>query len=159
VGDVLRWLLELRRKKIAVIIVHHSGRSGQTMRGTSRREDSAFWIIRLEEKADMADKRYGARFLSIFTKQRNTPEEIPGYEWSFQPDSNTGCIQVQFKEAAALDVVLQWIRDGLASCQDIARETGWSNGQVSKLAKKLTDSGKVMKKGREYLPSMRMPDR
>ena len=40
------WLLDLRRRKIAVVIVHHAGRSGE-MRGTSKREDNVFWIIRI----------------------------------------------------------------------------------------------------------------
>ncbi len=40
---MLPWLLDLRRRKIAVVIVHHAGRSGE-MRGTSKREDNVFWI-------------------------------------------------------------------------------------------------------------------
>lgn len=42
---VLPWLLALRRQRIAVIFIAHAGRNG-LMRGTSRREDAAFWIIR-----------------------------------------------------------------------------------------------------------------
>lgn len=38
---VNNWLLELRRLKIAVVILHHAGRSGE-MRGTSKREDNVF---------------------------------------------------------------------------------------------------------------------
>ena len=48
---VLPWLLELRRNHIAVGIVAHSGRNGN-MRGTSRREDAAFAVIRLDEACD-----------------------------------------------------------------------------------------------------------
>ena len=36
--SVLQWLLTLRRHRIAVEFVHHSGRNKETMRGTSRRE-------------------------------------------------------------------------------------------------------------------------
>ncbi|MEO8429343.1 MAG: AAA family ATPase, partial [Verrucomicrobiota bacterium] len=43
---VLPWLLELRRNRIAVVFIHHAGRSG-AMRGTSRREDAAFWVMQL----------------------------------------------------------------------------------------------------------------
>ena len=35
---LLNWLLELRRRRIAVIIVHHAGAAGQRMRGTTKRE-------------------------------------------------------------------------------------------------------------------------
>jgi RecA-family ATPase len=45
---VNNWLLDLRRRKIAVVIVHHAGRSGE-MRGTSKREDNVFWIIALDD--------------------------------------------------------------------------------------------------------------
>lgn len=41
---VLRWFLTLRRHRIAVVLIHHSGRNKETMRGTSRREDAAFWV-------------------------------------------------------------------------------------------------------------------
>src|SRR5690349_6525993 len=45
---VLSWLLDLRRRRIAVLIVHHAGRSG-FMRGTTKREDSLDWIIKVEK--------------------------------------------------------------------------------------------------------------
>ena len=48
---VLPWLLELRRNRIAVIIIAHAGRNG-FMRGTSRREDAANWIIQLTAAKD-----------------------------------------------------------------------------------------------------------
>jgi hypothetical protein len=148
---VLSWLMDLRRKKIAVIIIHHAGRGGREMRGTSRREDVAFWIIRLEEKPDITECRAGARFISVFTKQRNTPGEVPAYEWSIQPVEGTDQIRISFKEAASADIVLELIRDGLESCEDIAHETGLSKGQVSKIATKLTAERKVKKEGRRYL--------
>ena len=66
------WLLKLRRHKIAVVIVHHAGRSGLDLRGTSRREDDAFWIMRLEEPTDDGNAR-GAHFVTRFTKNRNAP--------------------------------------------------------------------------------------
>jgi putative DNA primase/helicase len=149
---VLGWLLTLRRKKIAVVIVHHAGRSGKEMRGTSRREDVAFWIVRLEEKADAAEKRYGARFVSVFTKQRNCPAEVPAYAWHIKPSENDGSIIVEWEEAAAEDVVLEWIKDGLERCEDIAKEMDISKGQISKLAKKLHKSGKIRIENRRYIP-------
>jgi RecA-family ATPase len=41
---ILPWLLGLRNNRITTIIVHHAGRNGQ-MRGASRREDAAHWIL------------------------------------------------------------------------------------------------------------------
>ena len=57
---VLGWLFTLRRHRIAVVVVHHSGRNKENMRGTSRREDAAFWVLRLDEIED-GERREGAR--------------------------------------------------------------------------------------------------
>jgi predicted ATP-dependent serine protease len=40
--QIEHWLLDLRRRGIAVVIVAHAGRNTATMRGTSKREDAAF---------------------------------------------------------------------------------------------------------------------
>src|SRR5205814_6391267 len=55
------WLLQFRRHGIAVILVHHSGRNGEP-RGTSKREDAAFWMIALDDARKNADDKRGARF-------------------------------------------------------------------------------------------------
>jgi len=82
---VNNWLLDLRRRKIAVVIVHHAGRSGE-MRGTSKREDNVFWIIALDDAKKDADDKRGARFISRFTKpSRNTQEEMPAYSGTLSP--------------------------------------------------------------------------
>jgi len=55
---VLPWLLELRRNRIAVVFIAHAGRNG-FMRGTSRREDAAFWIMQLTGAQNAAKSRLG----------------------------------------------------------------------------------------------------
>jgi len=86
---VLPWLLELRRHRIAVVIVAHSGRDGKSMRGTSRREDAAFSVIRLDDPAESGELKNGAQFLLRFTKDRNSRIEQSAMEWTFQttPDA------------------------------------------------------------------------
>ncbi|MDR2628753.1 MAG: AAA family ATPase [Puniceicoccales bacterium] len=42
--QVRKWLLKFRQPGIAVVIVHHSNRTDNDMRGTSHREDAADWI-------------------------------------------------------------------------------------------------------------------
>ncbi len=79
---VLPWLLTLRRNRIAVIIVAHAGRNKE-MRGTSRREDAAFWVIRLDEIE--GDAREGARFLSRFTKDRKARASSPRRDGTSTP--------------------------------------------------------------------------
>ena len=36
-----------------------------------------------------------------------------------------GQVRVSCKEANRADIVLRWVEDGLTSCEDIARETGF----------------------------------
>lgn len=143
---VKQWFLTLRRNRISVLLVHHAGRNGE-MRGTSKREDDVFWIIRLDEASK--DQRTGAQFLSRFTKDRNSPGEQAPIEWSFTtlPD---GSVRVETREASSLDIFRQWIEDGLTSAEDIAREMSVSKGTISKWARKAIEAGWLVKKGRGY---------
>jgi len=148
---VLPWLLHLRKLNIAVVIVAHAGRNGQ-MRGASRREDSAAWVLRLDDAIDAATVKRGAKFVSMFTKpSRHTPTEMPAYEWEFAPDTITGRCNVTFREASGLEVFLQWLRDGLDTCGDIAEAMHASKGTVSKLATRAKAAGRIQTEHRKYI--------
>ena len=62
------WLLRLRRKGIAVLIVHHAGVNGR-QRCTSRREDALDTVIALRRPADYSAEQ-GARFELHIEKAR-----------------------------------------------------------------------------------------
>ncbi len=146
-----RWLLDFRRRQIAVIVIHHAGRNGE-MRGTTKREDDAFWIIALEDARQSADDRRGARFVSRFTKQtRNTPEEIPPYEWHITPAGENGLIQVTHKLATGTDLLRQLIEQGITDCSELAEELNVSKGTVSKWAHRGVQEGWLDKSGRAYV--------
>ena len=120
------------------------------MRGTSRREDAAFSVIRLDDVADKgAFLKEGARFIARFTKDRNSKIEQPAIEWTFQtgPDGKT---TITTKEADGMAVLVEWVRDGLTTPTDIGKEMGLSTGQVSKMAKRAMDAGLLKKDGRGY---------
>ena len=146
---ILPWLLELRRLQIAVLIVAHSGRDGQNMRGTSRREDHAFSVIRLDEVPDDGERRNGARFVMRFTKNRNSATDLGATEWTFQTLAN-GSVDISTKQADGSAVMLQWVRDGLTSCSEIAEEMGLSKGTISKMGTKLIELGRLKMNGRQY---------
>lgn len=143
---VKHWLLKLRRHRVAVVVIHHAGRNKE-MRGTSRREDDVFWIIRLDETG--GDQRQGARFLSRFTKDRNSQTEQQPVEWQFVTGED-GVVRVTTRAASSLDVFRQWIEDGLTSANDLALEMGVSKGTISKWAKKAIEAGWLTKEGRGY---------
>ena len=145
--QIENWLLDLRRRGIAVVIVAHAGRNTATMRGTSKREDAAFWIIRLDEVSG-SDDQHGAKFVTRFVKNRNAPNDPASFEWNIRPDGEG--VLVTYREADNLTLFRQWIEDGLDTCGEIAEEMGLSKGQVSKLAKKAEKSGWLKKVGRKY---------
>jgi putative DNA primase/helicase len=143
------WLLDLRRRKIAVVIVHHAGRSGE-MRGTSKREDNVFWMIALDDMKKNADDKRGARFVSRFTKpSRNTQDEVLAYEWHFVTEAS-GEVTISHKVAQSLDVFRQVIADGVTDNQQISQEMKVSPATVSRFAKKAIDAGWLKKRGRNY---------
>lgn len=147
---LLQWLLELRRLKIVVLIVHHAGRNGE-MRGTSRREDAAFWVLKLEyaDEAKCGTART-AKFVSTFTKERNSGKEQIPLEWTFETDS-AGVVRVAYKHADPLTVFRSWIEFGLSNATAIAEAMDVSVGYVSKLAKKAVGAGWLKVKGRKYV--------
>jgi AAA domain len=147
---VNNWLLDFRRHKIAVILIHHAGRSGEA-RGTSKREGAAFWVIALDDAKTHSDDKHGARFTSRFTKpSRNTPDEVPAYEWRIATNVASGEISVTHRRAQSMDVFLKVVEDGVTDCTQIAQELKVSPATVSRLAKKAIDAGRLRKDGREY---------
>jgi AAA domain/DnaB-like helicase N terminal domain len=141
------WLLQLRRHKISVVIIHHAGRNNQ-MRGHSKREDAAFWIVRLDAKASI-DRSEGARFTSRFTKCRNARKTPACYEWTYEPNGEETLVKVRVAED--LDLFLQHVEDGLESATEIAEEMGCTKGWVSKLAKKAAVRGLIKVNGKKYV--------
>ena len=146
-----RWLLELRREKISVVIVHHAGRAGN-MRGTSKREDAAFWVIQLDDAKKDSEDRNGARFISRFTKSsRNCQLDIPAYEWHFLTDFITKEVEITCKKSEGLVVFHAVIESGVTKPSEIAKVMGIQDYQVSRLAKKAIDQGWLERSSRgEY---------
>jgi putative DNA primase/helicase len=68
------WLLKLRRRGIAVLLVHHAGTNGR-QRGTSRREDALDTVIALRRPENYAPEQ-GARFEVHFEKLRNRVDGV-----------------------------------------------------------------------------------
>lgn len=147
--DIGNWLLEFRRNKIAVIVIHHSGRNG-AMRGASRREDPAFWIIRLDDSRERTATTEGARFVSTFTKNRNSPRCPDPIDWHFLTN-DAGTFTIETEAADNYTRVFQAIKDGMEQCHEIAEEIGLSKGAVSKIAHRLESNGQIRITNRRYV--------
>ncbi|HEV2452686.1 MAG TPA: AAA family ATPase, partial [Verrucomicrobiae bacterium] len=148
--QVLPWLLEMRRNRIAVIFIVHAGRNG-IMRGTSRREDSAFWIINLTEPKDPIENQHGARFVTRFVKNRNSTElECPALEWTFAKPPGELKARVSWKRLSVPQLFRQCIELGFSRATQIAEQMGITPGRVSQLAGKAVKEGWLEKNGRVY---------
>ncbi len=147
--NVLPWLLDLRRRRVAVVFVAHAGRNG-FMRGTSRREDAAFWIVQLTPPEKSEEEAGGARFVSRFDKIRNaTGEDCPPIEFTFRRGEN-GKAEVIWKHVGQLEKFRYLIEKGLTTATQIAEEMGISAPRVSYLAKTAMKEGWLRKNGRNY---------
>jgi len=142
------WLLKLRRINVTVIFVHHAGRNNQ-MRGASKREDPAAWVLRLDSPND-ADERDGAHFISRFTKWRGAKSQPKSYEWTYRPEIG-GEILVDVKESGPMNVFRHHVENGLDVCSSIAEEMGCTAGYISQLATLAEKQGWLVKKGRKYV--------
>jgi hypothetical protein len=148
---MLPWLLTLRRHKIAVVIVHHAGTAGR-MRGASRREDHAFWVIKCERipDHDRPEGEQGIRFRTRFEKQRNSQVMEISREWHFVTDVE-GVVSCSCSKASFDDIVSERIQAGLESASDIAQELNVAKSTVSKAAKRLEEKGRITINGRKYV--------
>lgn len=145
--DLLKdWLLSLRRRGITVMIVHHAGRNG-LMRGGSRREDPAHWILSLKDASE--DGARCKQFITSFSKCRNCQgREAQPLRWSLSDDSAR--ITITCEAFSGTDALLAHIRDGVGSASELAEMLNVQCSTISKWAKKLMNAGLVRKKGRDY---------
>jgi hypothetical protein len=145
---VLPWLLQLRRMGITVFIVAHGGRNKQ-MRGTSKREDAAASIIRIEQTVQKEVDLLEARFSSVFTKQRSGLQREGLREWVFKTNAD-GKVEIGCETRSFDDQVYEMIKIGIDSATAISVELGCAISTVSKAAKRMIDRKFITKKGRLY---------
>ncbi len=146
------WLLDLRRRKITVIVIHHAGRNG-LMRGHSKREDACAWIIELRDARQESDP--GAKFVSHFAKpSRNTGDPLPDLLWHFTTDKVSGITDIQCELAinSEYDQFIQHVMEGVTNQKDIAELMSRHKGTVSKWARKALDEGRISGNTHKLLP-------
>lgn len=129
------WLLELRRRGMSVLLIHHAGKNGD-QRGTSAREDIMDTIISLRRPRQyrMAE---GARFEVHLTKARNLGgDEAEPFEAHLQSDGDMVYWAVSKLEDVKLEEFRKLQAEGY-SIRDAADEMGISKSAVGRLKKKL----------------------
>lgn len=147
---MLDWLLALRRRKITVIIIHHAGRNG-LMRGASRREDHADWVISLQDDT-RENAEYSKCIVSTFTKARGcAPKATLPLRWTL--DVTDEKLVYTCAPFAGTDALLAVIREGIDTATLCAEALGRPTQSVSRWAKKLEAQGFITITGRKYVPT------
>ncbi len=131
------WALDLRRRGMSVVFVHHAGKSG-AQRGTSKREDVLDTIIRLEHAHDYKPDQ-GACFEVHYDKARHLfGTDVVPFEATLGASGWTS----RDIEDVNLSRVIELSKEDY-SVRDIAEETGLSRSRVNRLQKKAKAAGKM----------------
>ncbi|MDL2209466.1 AAA family ATPase [Desulfovibrio sp. OttesenSCG-928-O18] len=129
------WLLELRRRGITVLLIHHAGKSGD-QRGTSAREDIMDTVISLRRPREYSMAE-GARFEVHLTKARAVlGDDAKPFEANLVAEGNALHWQIKVLEDVELEVLKRLLNEGY-SIRDCAEEMGKSKGAIQRLKKKL----------------------
>jgi putative DNA primase/helicase len=133
------WFLTLRRRGIAVLLIHHSNKNG-AQRGTSRKEDILDTVITLR-KPENYDPREGARFEVHYEKARGFfGEEAAPFEASLREENGMFTWHVRDIEDCQMDKVLSLKKEGLSQ-RNIAEETGLSPATINRRLKEAKEKG------------------
>ena len=148
VQRVLPFIITLRRRCVATVLLHHAGKGGD-QRGTSAREDAPDTIIRLDELPDH-DATEGTAFRVTFTKARGCYGDHLAEIEARLADDTDGPLVWSWKpvEGSNKQRLIALVRAGIASGRDAAEELELTPGAVSKLKRKLQNEGKL-KPGRK----------
>lgn len=129
------WLLDIRRRGMAVLLIHHAGKSGD-QRGTSAREDIMDTVISLR-RPKIYNMAQGARFEVHLTKARGiVGEEALPFEAHLRGEGELLFWDVQDLVNAQAEELKALLADGL-SLRDCAEEMGVPKSTLHRLKKRL----------------------
>ena len=129
------WLLDLRRRGISVLLVHHAGKGG-AQRGTSRREDILDTVLSLKRPDDY-EPTEGARFEVHFEKCRGIyGEEASAFEARLETRNEAAFWTMREIEDVKLARAQVLFTEG-STVRDVAEELGISKSAAGRLKKKL----------------------
>jgi putative DNA primase/helicase len=126
------WALDLRRRGIAVLFVHHAGKD-KSQRGTSRREDLLDSVVTLKHPNDYNPSE-GLRCLVHYEKSRGFfGDDARSFEVKMSSGRSGEAIWTVTDAEASIEArALAMLSDGM-SMRDIAEETGLSKSTVQRI--------------------------
>lgn len=137
---IAAWLIRLRHRGLATILVHHSGKGGQ-QRGTSGREDALDTVIQLDRPSSH-DAKDGCHFELKFTKCRSVKgPDVDPLDVRLVDARKPLTWAYKSLEVSKEDQVRDLLEDGLTSNAEIAEALGITRAYVWKLRKKIKNGG------------------
>jgi putative DNA primase/helicase len=139
---IAAWLIRLRHRGLATVLVHHAGKGGE-QRGTSGREDALDTVIHLAHPSTYeADE--GCHFELTFEKSRSVKgKEVEPLDVTLSEQHGQLAWEHKFLEVSRLDQVRALLAEGLTSNADIAEALGISRSYAWKLKRKIEKGGTV----------------
>lgn len=132
---IAAWLIKLRHRGLATLLVHHAGNSGR-QRGTSGREDSLDAVINLMLPAGY-NASEGCHFELRFTKSRSVKgDDVAPLDAKLTEQEGRLTWIWSALEESKLDQVKALLVEGVTSVKDIAEELDITKGYASKLLRK-----------------------
>lgn len=135
------WLLQLRRRGVSVLMIHHAGR-GDNARGTSKREDVLDTVIHLKRPEDYITTE-GARFEVHLTKARGVfGDDAAPFEAKLETSEGRAVWTMRGIQDQEVEQVLD-MSNFRMTVRDIAQELGISKSKVSRIQAKLKEEGRL----------------
>ncbi len=135
---VQEWALQLRRRGVSVLFIHHSGKGG-AQRGTSRREDLLDAVICLRHPADYSPAE-GLRCEVHYEKCRGFfAEDAKPFEVAMRTDPTNGAaawVMRDIEDALAVRAA-ELYAEGM-SVRDVAEELGITKSKAHRLKRKMS---------------------
>lgn len=145
-----QWLLELRAIGMAVIMVHHTGKSGH-QRGTSAREDMLDVSIKLRHPEGYSPED-GARFIVEFSKNRNLfGMAVKPFTLDLTQEGPTLTWKVEEAGKKKEDIIIEMLKERMTG-KKIAEKCTCTQPYVTQVKKKALKDGRLKK---EELPQRR----
>ncbi len=131
--EVNTWLISLRFMGLAVILIHHSGKSGD-QRGTSGREDNLDFVLRLSRPGGYQPQD-GAVFEVEFTKSRGVAGAgVAPFQLAMVESEDSMIWTVESRRERTRDLIIALLGNGVSQ-KETVRAIACSRGFVSRVKK------------------------
>jgi putative DNA primase/helicase len=137
--EINSWLISLRFMGLAVILIHHSGKSGD-QRGTSGREDNLDFVLRLSRPSGYQPQD-GAVFEVEFTKSRGVAGAgIAPFQIAMMETEDSMTWTVESRRERTRDLIIALLGNGVSQ-KEAAALLQCSKGLISRIKKQAVQDG------------------